>query len=91
MSLFELAMQEMRTEVIRELEDRIWERLMPRIEQELHARHMSIAELAVYLHVSEQTVRRLIRTREIPSFKVRNQIFVRQMDVDAWVDRQVVR
>ncbi|GMA52582.1 hypothetical protein GCM10025857_39980 [Alicyclobacillus contaminans] len=89
MSLFEAAMQEMQFSIIEELERRIWQRLEPRIQQELMARHMSIAEAAEYLHVSEQTVRRMVRDKEIPSFRVRNQIFVRQTDVDEWIESQI--
>ncbi|SFU82077.1 helix-turn-helix domain-containing protein [Alicyclobacillus macrosporangiidus] len=89
MSLFEQAMDEMRASIVDELEQRIWERLEPRIQQELLARHMSVAELAKYLHVSDWTARRLIRERTIPSFRVGGQIFVRQMDVDEWIRKQV--
>ncbi|MCF8566873.1 helix-turn-helix domain-containing protein [Alicyclobacillus tolerans] len=87
--MFDQAMQEMKLEVIDDLEQRIWARLEPRIQQELRARHMSIADTAEYLHVSEQTVRRMVRDREIPSFRVRNQILVRQMDVDEWIQKQI--
>ena len=89
MSLFDQAMLEMKSEILDDLEQRIWERLEPRIQQELLARHMSIADTAEYLHVSEPTVRRMIRERTIPSFRVRGQIFVRQMDVDAWIQQQI--
>lgn len=89
MSLFEQAMHEMKSEVLDELEQKMWERLEPRIQQELHARHMSVADTADYLHVSEATVRRMIKDRDIPSFKVRNQILIRQMDVDEWIQKQI--
>jgi len=89
MSLFEEAMREMKSEVLSELEERIWERLEPRIQQELHARHMSVAEVSQYLHVSTQTVRRLITSREIPHFRVRGQIFLRQTDIERWVASQI--
>lgn len=89
MSNIERLIEELQTDILNELERRIWERIEPRIQQALLARHMSVAELAEYLHVSEQTVRRLIRERSIPSFRVRGQIFVRQMDVDEWIRRQV--
>lgn len=89
MSLIEEAMQEMKSDLLTELEQRIWDRLEPRIRQELRARHMSIADTAEYLHVSEQTIRRMVRDKEIPSFRIRNQIFVRQMDIDVWVDEQI--
>lgn len=89
MSLLENAIQKTKNEMLAELENRLWQRLEPRIEQALLARHMSIAELAQYLHVSEPTVRRLIRERTVPSFRVRGQIFVRQQDVDEWIQKQV--
>ncbi len=89
MSLFEAAMSEMQSNILDELERRVWERLEPKIQQELHARHMSIANTAVYLHVSEATVRRMVRDKDIPSFRVRNQILIRQMDVDSWIEKQL--
>ena len=89
MSLLEQAIQQQKEGIIEELERRLWERIETRIQQALLARHMSIAELAKYLHVSEQTVRRMIRDRTIPSFRVRGQIFVRQMDVDRWIQNQI--
>ncbi|GEO27055.1 hypothetical protein AAC03nite_28400 [Alicyclobacillus acidoterrestris] len=89
MSLLEAAIQEHKRQIINELEQRIWERLEPKIQQELRARHMSLSDLADYLHVSEQTVRRMVRDKELPSFRVRGQIFVRQVDVDDWVQKQL--
>lgn len=89
MSHMEEALEEFKQQIIDEVERRVWTRLEPRIQQELHARHMSVAQTADYLHVSEQTVRRMVRDRELPSFRVRNQILIRQMDVDAWIERQV--
>jgi len=89
MSLFEKALEEFKQQILDDLERRVWERLEPRIQQELRARHMSIATTAEYLHVSEQTVRRMVRDRDIPSFRVRNQILIRQMDVDSWIEKQI--
>jgi excisionase family DNA binding protein len=89
MSLLEQALLTQKIEILEELEVRIWERLEPRIQQELLSRIMSIIQTAEYLHVSEQTIRRLIREKEIPSFKVRHQIFIRLMDVDSWIEKQL--
>ena len=72
-----------------EIEERVWARLEPRIKQELYARHMTVVETAEYLHVSAQTVRRLVRDHQIPYFRVRSQILVRQIDIDRWVEKQV--
>jgi excisionase family DNA binding protein len=89
MSLFDAAMEEQKAQILSELEKRLWERLEPRIEQELFARYLSIADTARYLKVSEQTVRRLIREKTVPSFRVRNQIFLRQIDIDQWIQTQI--
>lgn len=89
MSLFEAAMDEMKAQVLNELEERLWARLEPRITESLLGRHLSVAETAQYLHVSEATVRRMIQEKTIPHFRVRNQLFTRQTDVDAWVERQI--
>jgi len=89
MSLFEEAMADMRSGIVAELEQRLLDRLEPIIRQELLARHMSVLDTANYLHVSDQTIRRLIRDGDLPSFRVRGQIFVRQMDVDTWIESQI--
>ena len=72
-----------------EIEERVWAHLEPRIQQELQARHMTVGEAAKYLHVSAQTVRRLIHDHQIPHFRVRSQILLRQVDIDRWVEKQV--
>ena len=89
MSTFEQAMQEMQSKILEDLERQVWKRLEPRIQQELLTRHMSISDTAKYLHVSVQTIRRLIRDKTGPSFRIRNQIFIRQMDVDIWIENQI--
>ena len=83
------ALNEMQTSITVELEQRLWTRLEPRIQEALRARHLSIADTAQYLHVSEQTVRRLVRDKEIPFFRVRSQIFLRQTDVDTWIEQHL--
>lgn len=89
MPLFEEAMEHMKLDIINELEQRLLNRLEPQIIQKLYARHMSISEAAEYLHVSVQTIRRMVRDKVLPSFHVRNQIFIRQLDVDDWILSQI--
>lgn len=79
----------MKSSIVEELEQRIWERLEPRIQQEMLARYLSIEECAQYLHVSVSTVRRLVREHTLPSFRVRGQIRIRRMDVDRRIESQV--
>ena len=49
----------------------------------------SVAEAAEYMRISEPTLRRMIRENEIPSYNIRNRIFIRQMDIDQWVRKQL--
>ena len=49
----------------------------------------TVEEAGEYLRVSESTMRRLIREKQIPTFNVRRQLFLRQMDIDAWVRKQL--
>ncbi len=88
-SLFDTAVSELKAQIVDELEQRVWERLEPRIQQQLVGRHLTIEECAQYLHVSGSTIRRLIREKSVSFFRVRGQIFLRQMDVDQWVQLQV--
>ena len=48
----------------------------------------NINELTKYLHCSESTVRKLIRNRKIPNFRVGYRIFFRKRDIDKWIDNQ---
>ena len=85
----ESTVQTLSKSLIEEIEERVWARLEPRIQQELQARHMTVGEAAEYLHVSTQTVRRLIHDHQIAHFRVRAQILLRQVDIDRWVEKQV--
>ncbi|WDL96901.1 helix-turn-helix domain-containing protein [Alicyclobacillus sp. ALC3] len=89
MSSFDEALQEMQSEIATELEERLWARIEPRIQQALLARYMTVTECAQYLHTSDASVRRLIADRTIPHFRVRERIIIRQHDVDRWVERQI--
>ena len=47
-----------------------------------------VKELTKYLRCSESTVRKLIRQKEIPSFRVANRIFFKKYLIDNWIERQ---
>lgn len=89
MPTFDDALAELKAQIVSEVEQRIWERLKPQIQEEMQGRHLSVKECAQYLHVSTATVRRLIREHALPSFRVRGQIFIRQSDGDAFVSKQL--
>ena len=50
-----------------------------------------IKELAEYLHCSESTVRKLVRKKEIPSFRVAYRIFFKKSLIDLWINKQCLK
>lgn len=48
----------------------------------------NIKELANYLHCSKSTVRKLVRNKAIPNFRIANRIFFRKNFIDVWIDNQ---
>jgi excisionase family DNA binding protein len=48
--------------------------------------YLTVMELAEYLKLSEQTIRRWILKREIPFCKIKNAIRFRLSEIEAWID-----
>ncbi|MCY7585478.1 helix-turn-helix domain-containing protein [Bacillus safensis] len=51
-------------------------------------KRMSVQEAADYLGVHHDTVYSMVRTKEIPHFKVRSRIFFREHTLDQWITAQ---
>jgi excisionase family DNA binding protein len=49
---------------------------------------MSVGDAGLYLSVSADTVRRLVRAGTIPHARIGNSIRVRRKDLDAYLDEQ---
>ena len=49
---------------------------------------LDIKELTMYLHCSESTVRKLVRTNAIPYYRVAKRIFFRKIFIDKWIADQ---
>lgn len=49
---------------------------------------LDVKEAAKYLHCSESTVRKLMRTKQIPSFRVANRIYFKKSLLDLWIENQ---
>ena len=47
---------------------------------------MTIEELAHYLKVADQTIRRWVLNREIPFYKIKKVIRFRLSEIEKWVD-----
>ena len=52
---------------------------------------VSIADAAVYLAVSADTVRRLVQSGSIPHARIGNSIRIRRMDLDGYLESQISR
>lgn len=51
---------------------------------------LTMHELAVYLHLDEQTVGKLVSAGKIPSFQVERQWRFKREQIDAWIEEQLV-
>ncbi len=52
---------------------------------------LSIPQAGLYLGVSSDTVRRLVRGGTIPHARIGNSIRIRRADLDAYIDGQISR
>lgn len=50
--------------------------------------YLTIDQVAELLKVSAKTIRRLVRRRELPGFKVGGQWRLKRADIDEWVAAQ---
>lgn len=52
---------------------------------------LDIKEVTKYLRCSDSTVRKLIKRREIPNFKIANRIFFKKELIDTWINNQCLK
>lgn len=50
-----------------------------------------VKELTRYLHCSDSTVRKLIKNREIPNFRIANRIYFKKALIDIWIQNQCMK
>lgn len=50
-----------------------------------------VKELTRYLRCSYSTVRKLIKNREIPNFRIANRIYFKKALIDIWIQNQCMR
>jgi excisionase family DNA binding protein len=77
-----------RSDIRHELEDSLWKRIEPIIQQRLYANVFDLKEATRYLNVSESTLRRMVDEKQIPHFRQRGQIYFRQLSLDRWMEAQ---
>ncbi|MBX0358949.1 helix-turn-helix domain-containing protein [Halobacillus sp. Nhm2S1] len=54
----------------------------------MNRRTMTVVEAAEYLGVCKDTIYTMVRTNEIPHFRLRRRIFFSQETIDAWINEQ---
>lgn len=52
---------------------------------------LDVKELATYLRCSQSTVRKLLRNKEIPFFRVAYRIYFKKSLIDLWIQNQCLR
>ena len=52
---------------------------------------LDINELAVYLHCSTQTIRKMIRNKEIPYFNIGRKMYISKETIDIWIRNQEMK
>ena len=52
---------------------------------------LDIKEVTKYLRCSDSTVRKLIKRREIPNFRIANRIFFKKELIDTWIHNKCLK
>ena len=50
-----------------------------------------VKELTRYLRCSDSTVRKLIKNKEIPNFRIANRIYFKKALIDIWIQNQCLK
>lgn len=48
----------------------------------------NVKEVAEYLHCSQSTIRKLLKKKQIPSFRIAYRIFFKKEHIDLWINNQ---
>ena len=48
----------------------------------------NVTEICKYLHTSESSIRKLIRTKQIPHYRILSRIFFDKETIDIWINKQ---
>jgi excisionase family DNA binding protein len=74
----------LRSDIQNEVKEQLLSELLPIIEVKLYDNTFSIKEAAKYLRISESTLRKLVDAKEVPNYRIRGQIFFRQVSLEQW-------
>jgi len=51
----------------------------------------NVKEVAEYLHCSQSTIRKLLKKKQIPSFRIAYRIFFKKDLIDLWISNQCIQ
>ena len=60
-------------------------------EEQMMEEVLNVKELTQYLRCSDSTVRKLIKNKEIPNFRIANRIYFKKALIDMWIQNQCMR
>ncbi|MRN51957.1 helix-turn-helix domain-containing protein [Paenibacillus monticola] len=66
------------------LREEVLAELQPEIQRQLRANIFDMSDACQYLKISDSTLRKMVKTDEVPYFRQRGQIFFRQISLDGW-------
>lgn len=78
--------ESLRADIEQNLLNEIMEKLQPEINRRLYANIFDVKEAVRYLKISESTLRKMVKAKELPHFRLRGQIFFRQIDIDRYIE-----
>lgn len=50
----------------------------------------NVPEVCNYLHTSQSSIRKLVRTNQIPHYRILSRIFFDKQMIDAWINNQQI-
>ena len=50
----------------------------------------NVEELSEYLHISKSSIRKLVRTNQIPYYRILSRIFFDKNSIDLWIEKQQI-
>lgn len=59
--------------------------------EETKEKVFNVKELTDYLNCSESTIRKLVKNKEIPNFRIASRIFFQKKLIDLWIQNQCLR
>lgn len=79
-----------RSEIKHELLDEIIGLLEPKINEMLYRNIFNTKEAREYLKISERTLRTMVKEEEIPHFRLRENVYFRQWELDDYISKRML-